>query len=107
MAESFKIDKADKAGFAEAVAVFPALNWQVNRGTKVAKVYDAKKDEWVVVEDGNYIVSIGDRFEVAETEPEKAHPVEAPEVVEEAPVESEERPKRTRKRAESTDEDSE
>lgn len=111
MAESFKIDKVDPSGFAEARAVFPRLEWQVNTGTKVAKIYDAKKEEWVVVEDGNYIVSIGDRFEVAESEPEKAHPVEAPEPeAEEAPVEAaepEEKPRRTRKRVESSDTDSE
>lgn len=62
---------------AEATEVFPDLPWQANAaGTSF--VYDAKQETFVTVSKGQFIVSIGDRYEVHDEEPEKAKPVEAP-----------------------------
>lgn len=78
MAESFKVVSDGRKGLMEAVAVFPELRGRVNYGTKVVTIYDAKAGEWAVVEKGQYIVKIADRFEVSDSEPEKANPVESP-----------------------------
>jgi hypothetical protein len=78
MAESLQVENVSKATLLEASKVFPGLKWRVNRGTGEGTVYDAKKDEWVTLSDGDFIVSIADRFEVHDKEPAKAHPVELP-----------------------------
>lgn len=64
----------DLAGLAE---VFPEVPWQADAGGGVA-IYDEKAESYVPVTKGQYVVSIGDRFEVADEEPAKAKPAEAP-----------------------------
>lgn len=72
MAQSLKFKNLD-----EALAVYADLPWQRDGDGKVS-VYDAKAEEYVPINAGDYIVSIGERYEVSDTEPEKAKPVEAP-----------------------------
>lgn len=76
MAESHKFKDLDSA-----VAVFPELPWKTSASGKVW-VFDAKADEYAEVTKGDYIVSIGNRFEVSDSEPEKAKKAEAPKTVE-------------------------
>jgi len=98
MAESFQIKQGGVAGLREAAEVFPNLSYKKDKNGDTF-VYDQKQDEFVPVKEGDYIVSIGERFEVSETEPEKAHPVEE---------ETKEAPKKTAaKRAEAEPEKSE
>lgn len=68
----------------DLTAVYPEVPWQADAGGGVA-IYDAKAETYVPVEKGQFVVSIGDRFEVASEEPEKAKPAEAPK---EAPKDS-------------------
>lgn len=63
--------------FTEAVAVFDTLPWKED-GDGNTFVYDSKAEAYVPVKAGQYIVSVGDRFEVADEEPEKAKAVEVP-----------------------------
>lgn len=72
MSEALKFTTLD-----EATAVYPNLPWRRN-GDREVFVFDEKKDEYEKVSEGQYIVSIGDRFEVHDKEPAKAHTVEAP-----------------------------
>lgn len=72
MAESHKFKN-----LSEATAVFPDLNWQGNADGE-SFVWDEKQEKYVPVTEGQYIISIGDRFEVADEEPAKAKPAEAP-----------------------------
>jgi hypothetical protein len=72
MAESHKFKDLN-----DATAVWPDLPW-MRRGDGQIFVFDAKQDTYVTVDPGQYIVSIGDRFEVADNEPEKANTVETP-----------------------------
>lgn len=62
----------------EATEVFPDLPWQADAGG-ASFVYDEKQEQYVPVSEGQYIVSIGDRYEVHDEEPAKAHPVEVEE----------------------------
>jgi len=62
---------------ADLTEVFPEVPWQADAGGGVA-IYDAKAETYVPVTKGQFVVSIGDRFEVADEEPEKAKPAEAP-----------------------------
>lgn len=62
---------------ADLGTVFPDVPWQADFGGGVA-IYDAKAEAYVPVQKGQYVVSIGDRFEVVDEEPEKAKPAEAP-----------------------------
>lgn len=72
MAESLKFKNLN-----EAIAVYTDLPWKRDGDGKTF-IYDAKAEEYVPVTAGDYIVSIGERYEVSEEEPEKAKPVEAP-----------------------------
>lgn len=78
---------------ADLATVFPEVPWQQDAGGGTA-IYDAKAESYVPVTKGQYVVSIGDRFEVADEEPEKAKPAEAPKADEpKAPkAEAEEKP---------------
>lgn len=84
MAESFKFGKG---GLDEALAVYPDLPWRAS-DVEVA-IYDEKKDEYVVVNDGDFIIHIGDRYEVFDKEPAKAKPAEPKEDEEESDTEDE------------------
>lgn len=72
MAQSLKFKNLE-----EALAVYTDLPWQRDGDGKVS-IYDAKAEEYVPISAGDYIVSIGERYEVSDTEPEKAKPAEAP-----------------------------
>lgn len=61
----------------DLTVVFPEVPWR-QRGDGKTFVFDEKQDKYVEVEKGQFVVSIGDRFEVADEEPEKAKPAEAP-----------------------------
>ena len=82
MAESHKFKNLDDLG-----AVFPDVPWRADAAGNVA-IFDAKADEYVPVEAGQFVVSIGDRFEVADEEPAKAKPSEAPKKSDDKPHES-------------------
>lgn len=62
---------------ADLASVYPEIPWQADAGGGTA-IYDAKQETYVPVTKGQYVVSIGDRFEVHDEEPEKAKPAEAP-----------------------------
>lgn len=68
MAEAHKFKSLD-----DAEAAFPGLPWKA-RGDGAVFIFDAKRDEYVQVSEGQFIVSIGDRFEISDSEPEKAKP---------------------------------
>lgn len=72
MAQSHKFKTLDAL-----TAVFPEVPWRSSAGGKVW-VYDAKAEEYVEVNEGDYVVSIGDRFEVSDTKPEAAKTATAP-----------------------------
>lgn len=57
--------------------VYPDVPWQADAGGGVA-IYDEKAETYVPVTKGQFVVSIGDRFEVADEEPAKAKTAEAP-----------------------------
>lgn len=61
----------------DLTGVFPEVPWK-EQGDGKTFVYDAKAEKYVEVTKGQFVVSIGDRFEVADEEPEKAKPAEAP-----------------------------
>ena len=61
----------------DLAAVFPEVPWQADAGGGVS-IFDAKAESYVPVTKGQFVVSIGDRYEVADEEPEKAKPAEAP-----------------------------
>jgi hypothetical protein len=69
--------------------VFPDVPWRASAGGKVW-VFDAKAEEYVEVTQGDYVVSIGDRYEVSDSKPESAKAATAP--------------KKTEAKAEDTDE---
>lgn len=73
MAEAHKFSTVDKA-----VEVFPDIDIRTNRGSGKVSVYNSKEGVYAPVEKGQYIVSIADRYEVQDDEPEKAKPAEAP-----------------------------
>lgn len=74
MAEAHKFGKSGLVG---AVEVFPDLKW---RKTDAGRdlIWDEKVGGWVEVKDGQYVVKVGSRYEVANEEPEKAKKAEAP-----------------------------
>lgn len=76
MAESHKFT-GGRAGLTEAKEVFPDLPWRWNHGG-TAYVFDEKKGEYVPVTEGDYIVHIGERYEVTDKKPRNAHKAEAP-----------------------------
>lgn len=61
----------------DLATTFPDVPWK-SRGDGKTFVFDAKQEKYVEVEKGQFVVSIGDRYEVADEEPEKAKPAEAP-----------------------------
>ena len=73
MAESHKFSTVEKA-----LEVFPDLDIRTNRGSGEVKVFNSKEGNYTKVDKGQYIVSIADRYEVHDEEPEKAKPAEAP-----------------------------
>lgn len=81
MAETFQVTTAGRAGLDEARAVFSDIHWRTD-STGQAHIFDEKKDEFVPVNEGDYIVHIGDRYEVSSRKPAKAKEAEAPEDVE-------------------------
>lgn len=87
MAEAHKFTTLEKA-----TETFPELPWKQSYSGKVW-VFDAKEDSYVPVAKGQYIVSIGDRFEVADEEPAKAKKAEAPKKTEPESRKSNETPK--------------
>jgi len=70
MAESLKFTNLD-----EAIATYDDLPWQRD-GDGVVSIFDAKADEYVRINEGDYIVSIGDRYEVSESKPSGAKAAE-------------------------------
>ena len=74
MAESLKFGKG---GLDEVREVFPDISWQRTGSGKV-RILDEKKGEYVPVNEGQFIVHIGDRFEVHDKEPKAAKPAEVP-----------------------------
>lgn len=70
MAESHKFT-GGRAGLEEAKEVFPDLPWKWNYGG-TAYVFDEKKEEYVAVNEGDYIVHIGNRYEVTDKKPRDA-----------------------------------
>lgn len=78
MAESHKFKS-----LAELTEVFPDAPWRGSADGTVA-IFDEKSGEYVNVNEGDYVVSIGDRYEVQDSKPSNAKtakpaPVEAPE----------------------------
>ena len=88
MAQSHKFKSLE-----DLTSVFPEVPWRSAASGKVW-IFDAKAEEYVEVTEGDYVVSIGDRFEVSDEEPEKAKPAEAPKKTTEAkaPAPSEDKP---------------
>lgn len=72
MAQSHKFKDLDSL-----VAVFPDAPWRASAGKKVW-IFDAKAEEYVEVNEGDYVVSIGDRYEVTDSKPESAKAATAP-----------------------------
>lgn len=72
MAQSHKFKNLDAL-----TAVFPEVPWRSSAGGKVW-VFDAKAEEYVEVTEGDYVVKIGDRFEVTDSKPEAAKTATAP-----------------------------
>lgn len=75
MAESFKMTKDGKAGLEEAFEVFPDLPWKKDSSGQ-AHVFDEKKGEYVPVNKGDFIVHIGERYEVSDKKPANAKKAE-------------------------------
>lgn len=71
MAEAFEMTKDGKAGLEEAFEVYPDLPWMTDKYGQ-AHVFDEKKDEYVAVNKGDFIVHIGERYEVSDKKPSKA-----------------------------------
>lgn len=76
MAQSHKFKSLD-----DLTAFFPDVPWKAS-ASKVW-VYDKKAEEYVEVTKGDYVVSIGDRYEVSEEEPDNAKPAKKAEVKDE------------------------
>lgn len=60
-----------KGGLDAALKVFPDLNWKASAAGDTW-VYDEKAGEYVAVNEGDYIVRIGERYEVTDEKPETA-----------------------------------
>ena len=73
MAESLRFGKG---GLNEALEVYPDLPWQASGS--VVRIYDEKKGEFVRVNEGDYIVHVGDRYEVSDKKPKEAKKATAP-----------------------------
>ena len=72
MAQSHKFKDLDSL-----TAVYPDVPWRSSAGGKVW-IYDTKSEEYVEVTEGDYVVSIGDRYEVSDSKPESAKTATAP-----------------------------
>ena len=70
MAQSHKFKNLDAL-----VEVFPDVPWRAS-DTEVW-VFNSKEEEYVEVSKGQYVVSIADRYEVHDEEPDNAKPAEA------------------------------
>lgn len=70
-------------------AVFPDAPWRSSAGGKVW-IYDTKAEEYVEVTPGDYVVSIGDRYEVTDSKPESAKTATAPKKTEAKATDSDE-----------------
>ena len=80
MAESLKFE-----GLNGALEVYPDLPWKAS-GSSVS-IYDEKQGKFVRVHEGDYIVSVGDRYEVTDKKPKEAKKATAPkETKKEEPV---------------------
>lgn len=65
MAEKFNYTGG---GFGEALAVFPDLPWKAS-AAGTTWVYDEKQSKYVELNEGDWIVKVGNRYEVSDEEP--------------------------------------
>lgn len=70
MAQSHKFN----GSLDDLTTYFPEVPWRASENK--VWIFDQKADEYVLVTKGDYVVKIADRFEVTDTEPEKAKPAE-------------------------------
>ena len=61
--------------------VYPDAPWRSSASGKTW-IFDKKAGEYVEVTEGDYVVSIGDRYEVSDTKPESAKTATAPKTTE-------------------------
>jgi hypothetical protein len=55
----------------DLLAYWPDIPWRADYDHNVS-IYDEKQETYVPVAAGNYVVSIGSRFEVSDSNPDKA-----------------------------------
>lgn len=89
MAESHKFKDLNSL-----TEVFPDAPWR-GAADGTVSIWDEKAGEYVNVNEGDYVVSIGDRYEVSDSKPSNAKAAKAapaPKAAEEPADESEDRP---------------